>query len=79
MAVMKDGLWGIVNGTEAAADEANAERHAKYICRQDRALALIELSVEPSLLYLISEDQVKVWKQLLGTFQKKIWANNFKA
>ena len=51
MALMKDGLWGIVNDTESAPDEANAERHGKYISRRDRALALIVLSVEPSLLY----------------------------
>ena len=69
MALMKDGLWGIVNDTEAAPDEANAERHAKYMSRRDRALALIVLSVEPSLLYLIGdpEDPVKVWKKLLDT------------
>ena len=78
MALMKDGLWGIVNGTESAPNrEADAERHAKFASRRDRALALIVLSVEPSLLYLIGdpEDPVEVWKKLLDTFQKKTWAN----
>ena len=78
MALMKDGLWGIVNGTESAPNrEADAERHAKFVSRRDRALALIVLSVEPSLLYLIGdpEDPVEVWKKLLDTFQKKTWAN----
>ena len=63
MALMKDGLWGIVSGTEAAPDrERKAEGYAKYASRRDRALALIVLSMEPSLLYLIGdpEDPVKV-------------------
>ena len=78
MALMKDGLWGIVSGTESAPNrEADAERHTKFVSRRDRALALILLSVEPSLLYLIGdpEDLVEVWKKLLDTFQKKTWAN----
>ena len=78
MALMKDGLWGIVSGTEAAPDrERNAEGYAKYASRRDRTLALIVLSMEPSLLYLIGdpEDPVKVWEKLSDTFQKKTWAN----
>ena len=78
MALMKDGLWGIVSGSEEAPSaETDAEKHAKYLSRRDRALALIVLSVEPSLLYLIGypEDPVNVWKKLSDTFQKKTWAN----
>ena len=42
----------------------------------DHALALIVLSVEPSLLYLIGdpEDLIKVWTD---QFQKKTWANSW--
>ena len=64
MALLKDGLWGIVNGTEVAPDEtADADKHAKFI--------------EPKLLYLIGnpEDPVVVWKKLMDQFQKKTWAN----
>ena len=64
MALVKDGLWSIVNGTEAIPDEGDADARAKFVTRRDRALALIVLSVEPSLLYLIGdpEDPVVVWK-----------------
>ena len=74
---VKDGLWSIVNGTEAIPDEGDADARAKLVARRDRALALIVLSVEPSLLYLLGdpEDPVVVWKKLSDQFQKKTWAN----
>ena len=56
MALMKDGLWNIMNGTETAPNEAQAEAHAKYLSRRDRALAIVILSIEPSLLYLLGEN-----------------------
>lgn len=43
----------------------------------DRALAIIVLSVEPSLLYLLGDpqDPAVVWQKLCDQFQKKTWAN----
>lgn len=75
MALMKDGLWSIVNGSERA-PEAVGDR-PKFMARKDRALATIVLSVDPSLLYLIGtpEDPVEVWSKLENQFQKKTWAN----
>ena len=77
MALMKDGLWNIVNGTETAPSTSDADRHAKFVTRRDRALATIVLSVEPSLLYLIGdpEDPIVVWQKLANQFEKKTWAN----
>jgi hypothetical protein len=77
MALMKEGLWGIVSGAENAPPDREAERLAKFGARRDRALAIIVLSVEPTLLYLLGdpEDPVVVWKKLLDHFQKKTWAN----
>ena len=51
--------------------------HAKYLLRKDRALAMIVLCLEPSLLYLIGDpdDLGVVWKKLADQFQKKTWAN----
>ena len=51
--------------------------HAKYLSCKDRALAMIVLSLEPSLLYLIGDpdDLGVVWKKLADQFQKKTWAN----
>lgn len=77
MALVKDGLWNIVNGTETIPAETDADGRAKFLTRKDRALALIVLSVEPSLLYLLGEpeDPCAVWKKLSDQFQKKSWPN----
>ena len=76
MALVRDGLWGIVAGTEALPAEGG-DRRSKFIARRDRALATIVLAVEPSLLYLIGdpEDPTTVWEKLQAQFQKKTWAN----
>ena len=49
----------------------------KFVARRDRTLAIIVLSVETSLLYLIGdpEDPIVVWQKLADQFQKKTWAN----
>ena len=76
MALVRDGLWEIVSGTETAPAESG-DRRSKFLARRDRALATIVLAVEPSLLYLIGdpEDPVVVWEKLQNQFQKKTWAN----
>ena len=77
MALIKEGLWCIVNGTEVAPMEG-ADQQAKFAVRRDKTLATIVLAVEPSLLYLIGADPtdpVKVWKRLADQFQRKTWAN----
>ena len=38
MALIKDGLWNIVSGSEVAPDSAQADRHAKFVPRRDHAL-----------------------------------------
>ena len=46
--------------------------------QRDRALAMIVLSVDPTLLYLLGPDPQNpavVWKKLADQFQKKTWAN----
>ena len=77
MALIKEGLWGIVNGKERAPTE-NAEQQARFAARRDKALATIVMAIEPSLLYVIGADPtdpVKVWKVLADQFQRKTWAN----
>ena len=73
MALVREGLWSIVAGTEEAPPaEAAADRRAKFQARMDKALALIVLSIAPSLLYLVGDpkDPVVVWKTLENQFQK---------
>ena len=76
MALVKDGLWNIVKGTETVPEGATADALAKFETRRDRALAIIVLSIAPSLLYLLGEpeDPLAVWKKLSDQFQKT-WAN----
>ena len=76
MALVKDGVWGIVNGTETA--PAEGEQLARFTTRRDKALAIIVLSIEPKLLYIIGPDPtdpVTVWNALSAHFQRKTWAN----
>ena len=67
MALIRDGLWGIVSETEhPPGNEEAADRQAKFVARRDCALAttmmMIVLAVEPSLLYLLGnpEDPVVI-------------------
>ena len=77
MALMKEGLWSIVNSSEPAPDVGEADIYAKFVARRDRALATIILSLDPSLLYRVEnpENPVEVWDKLTNQFQKKTWAN----
>ena len=52
---MKDGLWSIVDGAEECPPSTEADKYAKFVSRRDRAPAIIVLSVEPALLYLIGD------------------------
>ena len=77
MALVCDGLWNIVAGTEKEPDGAEAAQ-LKFRGRRDRVLATVVLSIDPSLLYLIGadpKDPVAVWGMLQSQFQRKTWAN----
>ena len=80
MALIKEGLWSIVNSSEHAPGAEDGDMYAKVIARRDCALATIVLSVDPALLYLIGnpEHPMEVWMKLVDQFQKKIWANKLK-
>ena len=80
MALMKDGLWGIVTGNEVRPDGADADQANKFERRWEKALATIVLSIDPALLYLIGEptSPITVWEQLESQFQKKTWANKLR-
>jgi hypothetical protein len=79
MALMKDGLWNIVTEKVTAPPETDEANHTKFMLKWDRALAIIVLSVHPSLLYLLGDptNPVEVWKKLADQFQKKTWSNKF--
>ena len=76
MALVKEGLWNIVEKEVAPTDNTTQE-HANFMIRYNRALATIVLTVDPALLYLLGEPEspVTVWEKLASQFQKKTWAN----
>ena len=73
MALIKDGLWGIVSGTEVELVEGE-EARTKFAATRDKALATIVQAIEPHLLYLVGNeptDPVSVWRVLSEQFQRK--------
>ena len=76
MALMRDGVWGIVDGSEVAPPTTD-DRYQKFMSRSNKVLVTIVLSLDPSLLYLIGDlqDPKTVWTKLSDQFQKKTWEN----
>ena len=70
MALMKEGLWKIVEGEEMAPCAEDAG-YAKFVKCRDRVLAIVVLSIDPTLLYLIGEptDPKEVWTKLKDQFR----------
>lgn len=76
MGLMREDLWGFVDGSEAAPAD-NDEARARFVARRRKALATIVLSVEENLLYLLGdpEDPRALWEKLAALFRKKTWSN----
>ena len=75
MALLKQGVWRIVEGTEVAPDEEDEASFRKYNDRKDRALSTIVLAVETSLLYLLGDpqDPQEVWEEYVTNYKGKPW------
>ena len=72
MALVREGLWGIVTGTE---DPPNPKTEAtQYVSQRDKALAMIVLAVDLSLLYLLGDtvDPVAIWRKLSDNSKKNL-------
>ena len=79
MALVKEGLWNIVEGKETA-PAAEADGYAKFVERRDRALAFVVLSIDPSLLYLIVNPLTprRYGRSLMTNFRKRRGPTNWK-
>ena len=78
MALIRDGLWNIINEMEIFPNfRTDTILHTKYLLQKYHALVTIILSVELSLLYLVRDpdDLVAAWKKLADQFPKKTWEN----
>lgn len=73
MALIRDGLWEHVQGTEEESDDRDLA--IKYRARKNQALANIVLSVDTELLYLLGDedptDPKEVRDTLSDQFQRK--------
>lgn len=76
MALVREGLWKFVDGTQPVVREGE-EGYAKYVEKRDHALAIVVLSVDLSLLYVLGkpDDPVKAWSKLREQFMKKSRVN----
>lgn len=79
MALLREDLWGFVSGTEVQPNATDPGYH-KFCTRRDRALAVIVMSIETKLLYIVGDpvDPEDVWKKLEDVFQRKTWANKMR-
>ncbi|KAK3880875.1 hypothetical protein Pcinc_014673 [Petrolisthes cinctipes] len=77
MALIKEDVWSLVNGTEPIPDPTDTNKYSNYVLKKNKALAIVVLSVDPKLLYLLGEpeDPKEVWNKLADQFQKKTWSN----
>lgn len=75
MALMKDGLWTMVDGTEV--EPADLPLRVKFREKRNKALATIVLTIATKLHYLLGTptDPRVVWTTLEEQFQKKSWPN----
>ena len=71
------GLWGLVNGTEALQDEANAQQQADYNKRSQKAFSTIVMAIGSSQLYLVTscEGPVAAWTALRNHFERETLVN----
>ena len=77
VALMRDGLYSIVSGTEQI--PTRAEEIPKFNLRKDRALSTIILAMEPSQLYLVGPDEEQnpnaLWSKLETIYQQTSFSN----
>ena len=81
MALIKENWFGIVMKKELAPSGENSSVElGKFEVRRNKALALIVLGMDPSLLHLVGkiEDPSELWTKLESTFQKKTFANRLR-
>ena len=67
------GLWGLVNGTEALQDEANAQQQANYNKRSQKAFSTMVMAICLSELYLVTlcEGPAAAWTALQNHFERE--------
>ena len=73
MSLIKDELWGIVDGSEAAPPENGSAYCSKKLCLSN--YRSVHRSVSSLFTWWSYTDPTAVWEKLSTQFQKKTWAN----
>ena len=70
-------LWGIVDGTERLAEDAEADARAAFGRRSQKAFSVLVLAINSSQLYLVtsSETPSAAWTALRNHFERDTLAN----
>ena len=77
MVLMKDDLWGLINGTEVLPAQPSAEQRAAYARKVAKATATIGLTIDDSFLLMIDDKATPKdkWDALKEHFQSDSLAN----
>ena len=75
--LLAKGLWGLVDGSETLAEDANAAARAEFQKRSQRTFSTIVLAIGTSQLYLVTscEQPRKAWEELRNHFERDTLAN----
>ena len=75
--LLAKGLWGLVDGSETLAEDANAAARAEFQKKSQRAFSTIVLAIGASQLYLVTscEQPRTAWKELRNQFERDTLAN----
>jgi len=72
--LMREGMWGTVSGDDEDPGSSNGEKYKQWRQRNDRAIALIGLSLADSLVHHIDFKSTakQMWEKLESIFGNKI-------
>lgn len=73
MALLYENLWGFISDSEVAPDAtADPGKYQKYCARRNKALAILVLSIDPELLYIVGDsfDPIEVWNKIGERFKR---------
>ena len=75
--LLAKGLWGVVEGSEMLAEDANAAAHAEFQKKSQKACSSIVLAISTPQLYLVTscEQPNEAWDALRNHFERDTLAN----
>jgi len=77
--LLAKGLWGLVDGTEVLAEEANERAQTEHRQKSQRAFSTIVMAISTPQLYLVTlcEGPKEAWDALRKHFERDTLASLF--